>query len=188
MAITLALALLAGLAVVWVRVVETLKEPAPTGQPHALGEPGGLVWDGRVFTSPAQLMAYLGPKTYRRWAARHPTAFGALAVVTHTPTKTATRTHRTKPARTVRTAKAVETVRTTAVPAKSTTGSQSFLARSLTLLLILVGLALGASAVVPYRVAPVPLRRLYAQPDRRLIALAAATAMVLGFGVAFYLG
>src|SRR5437870_4235811 len=84
--IVTAVALDGGLAVVWVRVVQTLKEPAPVGQSQALGEPGALVWDNRVFTSPAQLKAYLGPKAYRRWSVRHPTAFGAPAVSTPKPT------------------------------------------------------------------------------------------------------
>jgi hypothetical protein len=188
MTIAAAVALVVGLAFVWVRVVQTLKEPAPTGQSQALGEPGALVWDGRVFTSPAQLKGYLGPKAFARWSVRHPTAFGVPAVATPKPKTKATPT-KTETTKTVTTkAPTTSTPVSVAAPAASTTPSQSLLARSLTLLLVLGGLALGASALVPYRLAPVPLRRIYAQPDRRPIALAAATAMVLGFGVAFYLG
>jgi len=186
-----ALALVAGLAFVWVRVVQTLREPATTGQSQALGQPGALVWDDRVFTTPAQLKAYLGPKAFARWSARHPTAFGVPAVSTPTTaTKTATKTTpKTTPKPTPTKAKTpVETPVAAASPAERATQSQSLLARALTLLLVLGGLALGASALVPYRIAPAALRRIYAEPDRRPIALAAATAMVLGVGVAFYLG
>ena len=184
MTIAMAVALVAGLVVVWVRVVETLKEPAPSGQTQALGQPGALVWDSRVFTSPAQLKAYLGPKAYARWSVRHPTAFGAPAVVTRPKRATKTKTAAKTPTKVRQTTTRV----TAASPPASAEPSQSALARDLTLLLVLVGVAVGASALVPYRLAPVPLRRLYAQPDRRPIALAAATAMVLGFGFAFYLG
>jgi carbohydrate-binding DOMON domain-containing protein len=195
MTIAIAIALVGGLALVWVRVVQTLKEPAPATQPQALGKPGALVWDNRVFTSAAQLKAYLGPKAYRRWSVRHPTAFGAPAVstprtATKTP-KTATRTTpKTTPTRTVtRTTKAPTTPAPVSAAARATPKqSESLFARLLTLLLVFGGLALGASALVPYRFAPAALRRLYAEPDRRPVALAAATAMVLGFGVAFYLG
>ena len=40
---------------VWVRVVQTLTEPS--SGPKTVGQPGALVWDGRVFTSPSQLKA-----------------------------------------------------------------------------------------------------------------------------------
>ena len=189
--IAAALVLVAGLAFVWVRVVQTLREPAPTGQSQALGQPGALVWDDRVFTTPAQLRAYLGPKAFARWSARHPTAFGVPGVstpksVTKTATKTTPKpTPKTTPTKTETTAAAPVAA---APGATSTSQSQSPLARALTLLLVLGGLALGASALVPYRIAPAALRRIYAEPDRRPIALAAATAMVLGVGVAFYLG
>jgi cytoskeletal protein RodZ len=198
--IAVAVALVAGIAVVWVRVVQTLKEPAPSTQSHVVAPPGALVWDNRVFTTAAQLKAYLGPKAYRRWAVRHPTAFHAAPTRTHrTATKTATKTHtktatkrtpvtKPKPKPTTIAAPTTSTPVASAAPPESTPGSQSLLARMLTLLLVLGGLALGASALVPYRIAPEPLRRLYSEPDRRPIALAAATAMVLGFGVAFYLG
>ena len=94
--------LAAGLALVWVRVVQTLT--APSNAPKAVGQPGALVWDGRVFTSSAQLKAYLTSRglSYSRWAARHPTAFGATAptVTTHATTKRATtKTVKPKPSR-----------------------------------------------------------------------------------------
>jgi hypothetical protein len=57
----------------------------------------------------------------------------------------------------------------------------------LTILFLVVGIVLGASAMVPPRYAPVAVQRFYADPDRRIVVLAAATAILLGFGVSFYL-
>jgi hypothetical protein len=58
----------------------------------------------------------------------------------------------------------------------------------LTLLLLVAGLVLGGSAALPPRYAPVAVQRFYAGSDRRMVALAAATAILMGFGVSFYLG
>src|SRR5207248_11645791 len=60
------------IAVVWVRVVQTLTESS-----HPLrvtAPPGGLVWNHRVFTSSAQFKAYLTSRgySYSRWIANHP--------------------------------------------------------------------------------------------------------------------
>jgi hypothetical protein len=170
----------AGLAVVWVRVVQTLEEPA--SGPKAVGQPGALTWDGRVFTSPGQLKTYLNSQglSYTRWAARHPTAFGgsALAVTKH-PTVTIN-TVKPPPANPV----------TQHVAAPKTVGdasSKSLTSLVLTLLLLAAGLVLGGSAAVPPRYAPASVQRFYAAPDRRVVALAAATAILMGFGVSFYL-
>jgi ABC-type arginine/histidine transport system permease subunit len=65
--------------------------------------------------------------------------------------------------------------------------SQSLTSLVLTLLLLVVGLVLGGSAAVPTRYAPASVQRFYAAPDRRVVALAAATAILMGFGVSFYL-
>jgi hypothetical protein len=169
--------LAAGLAIVWVRVVQTLT--APSNAPRAIGQPGGLVWDGRVFTTPSQLKAYLTSRglSYSRWVARHPTAFGAPAPATKRhPTSTTKRTVKPKPA-----------PHRVAVPKITDTNSKPLTTTVLTILLLVVGAALGASAVVPPRYAPVAVQRFYADPDRRMVALAAATAILLGFGVSFYL-
>jgi hypothetical protein len=183
-----ALVLVAGLAFVWVRVVETLRAPPPPSASHLIGTPGGLVWDGRVFTSPAQLRAFLGPRAFARWEVRHPTAFGAPAVSTpSTKTKPPAKTKTTPKATPAKTTPTATTSGPVSAAPVTTTASRSLLPKLLTLLLVLVGSALGLSALVPPRLAPLPLRRLYAHPDRRSVALAAATAMVLGFGVAFYL-
>jgi hypothetical protein len=58
----------------------------------------------------------------------------------------------------------------------------------LTIFLVVGGLALGASALIPERIAPGAVQRLYAEPDRRIIALAAALAMLLGYGVSYLFG
>lgn len=182
MTLFVTLALGAGLAVVWVRVVQTLKE-TPAG-PGTIGQPGALVWDGRVFTSPAQLKSYLSARglSYSRWAARHPTAFGGTAparTTTKKPTKTAVKTATTpKP----------KPVTHVAAPSLSESSSRPLASIVLTILLLLGGVALGASAALPPRLVPETVRNFYyAQPDRRTVALAAATAILLGFGVSFYL-
>ena len=179
-AVTLLIA--AGVAMVWVRVVQTLKEPG--SGPKTIGQPGALVWDGRVFTAPAQLKAYLRSQglSYERWAARHPTAFGAPArtVPRHT---TATVKTATKTTKTVRTA----TTPRVAAPVVGDAKSRPLTSMVLTLLLLAAGLVLGGSAALPPRYAPAALQRFYAAPDRRIVALATATAILLGFGVSFYL-
>ena len=180
----------AGVAMVWVRVVQTLTESS--GGPKTVGQPGALVWDGRVFTSPGRLKAYLSSngQSYSRWLARHPTAFGGTApAVTHHAT-TKKPKPKPKPAKT-----AVSPTTTTAKPgpqiaAPATVGStksKPLTSTVLTILLLAGGLFLGASAAVPTRYAPVAVQHFYAAPDRRMIALAAATAILLGFGVSFYL-
>ena len=173
--------LAAGLAVVWVSVVKTLTEPS-TGPP-TVGQPSALVWDGRVFTSPGQVKAYLNAHglSYRRWAARHPTAFGAPApaVIKHTTT---TKTHTTSKSR-----PSTAVTHRVAAPTGLGTKSRSLTATGLTILLLLVGLGLAASTMLPVRLAPVALQRFYAEPDRRMLAFAAATAILLGFGVSLYL-
>jgi hypothetical protein len=162
----------AGLAVVWVRVVQTLTESS--GGPQTVGQPGALVWDGRVFTTARQLKAYLAARdlSYSRWAARHPTAFGGHAptVIKHTTKKAA------KPA-----------THHVAAPTVSDTKSRTITTTLLTVLLLLGGVALAGSAVIPPRYAPLAVARFYADPGRRTVALAAAAAVLLGFGVSFYL-
>jgi hypothetical protein len=189
--LVIAIVLAAGLAVVWVRVVQTLT--APSNAPRAIGQPGALVWDGRVFTSPSQLKAYLGARSYARWAARHPTAFGAPAPVAvrhtaSTKTKTKTKTTTTKASTpTIPKPKPVDHHVAVPSPVITPNTSRSLLGTALVILLALGGIALGASALLPRRLAPISVQRVYAQQDRRTAALAAATAMLLGLAVSFYL-
>jgi hypothetical protein len=76
--ITVALVLLAALVLVWGKVVTTLtakiERKPPIGQPH------GVVWQDRVFTTEGQLKRYLHVKrvSYSRWVSRHPAAFALL--------------------------------------------------------------------------------------------------------------
>jgi len=178
----------AGLALVWVRVVQTLT--APSSAPKAVGQPGALMWDGRVFTSSGQLKAYLSSKgrSYSRWVARHPTAFGATAptVAHHATTKKKPTKTAAKPKPTTTAAKRV-THRVAAPATVSATKSKPLTSMVLTILLLAGGLALGASAALPTRYTPVAVQQFYTTPDRRMVALAAATAILLGFGVSFYL-
>ena len=167
---------------VWVRVVQTLTEPS--SGPKTVGQPGALVWDGRVFTSPSQLKAYLGPKAYARWSVRHPTAFGAPAPVTPKPTARPTTTTATS---TTEKPKPVSHP-VASPPAVAEPKSRTLTKLALMVLLVLGGLAIGLSAAVPERVAPLAVQRLYADPDRRMIAFAAAAAILLGFAVSFLLG
>lgn len=178
------LVIAAAVALVWVRVVETLTESS--GGPRTVGQPGALVWDGRVFTTPAQLKAYLNSQgqSYARWATRHPTAFGGSAPAVKTHTKTVTKS--TKTATTP--AKPKPVTHPVAAPAVGDTKSKPLTSLVLTLLLLVAGLVLGGSAVLPPRYAPVAVQRFYGAPDRRMVALAAATAILMGFGVSFYLG
>jgi hypothetical protein len=69
----------------------------------------------------------------------------------------------------------------------SATKSKPLTSLVLTIMLLVGGLALGASAALPTRYTPVTVQHFYATPDRRMVALAAATAILLGFGVSFYL-
>jgi hypothetical protein len=185
----------AGLALVWVRVVQTLT--APSSAPKAVGQPGALMWDGRVFTSSGQLKAYLSSKgrSYSRWVARHPTAFGATApTVAHhattkkkpKPTKAAAKPKPKPKPKPTTTAKRV-THHVAAPATVSASKSKPLTSMVLTILLLVGGLALGASAALPTRYTPVAVQQFYTTPDRRMVALAAATAILLGFGVSFYL-
>jgi hypothetical protein len=171
-----AIVLAAVLAVVWVRVIHTLT--APSNAPRVVAQPGALVWDGRVFTTPAQLKRYLEGRglSYTRWSARHPTAFGATAPVRRTTSTKTTTTSKPKPAH-----------HRVASPTVSASKSRSLSTLLLTVLLGFGALAIGASAVVPPRLAPVAIQRLYANPDRRTVAIAVATAMLLSLGVSLYL-
>lgn len=167
--VCVAVALAAGLAVVWVRVVQTLTESS--NGPKAIGQPGALVWDGRVFTSSTQLKAYLTSRglSYSRWAVRHPTAFGAEPPAI-------TRTKTTKPAE-----------RRVASPTVSPASTRSGSSMLLLLMFLAGGIIIGGSALLPARYAPDVIQRFYDQQDRRMVALAAAAAILIGFGVAFYL-
>jgi hypothetical protein len=76
--LVMALVLAGALVLVWARVVSTLTaniEPKPP-----IGQPQGVVWQNRVFTTEGQLRRYLHAKgvSYSRWVSRHPAAFAVL--------------------------------------------------------------------------------------------------------------
>ena len=172
--------LAAGLAVVWVRVVQTLT--APPNAPRAVGEPGALVWDGRVFATPRSSRHTSRPEGCRTRVGSRATRLRSArprrtGLDDEAPHDTTTKTAKPKPA----------THHRVAAPAVTDTRSRPLTSLVLTILLLLGGLVLGGSAVLPPRYAPVAVQRLYADPDRRMVALAAATAILLGFGVSFYL-
>lgn len=176
--------LAAALVVVWGEVVKTLTPPSD--RPKSIGRPDALVWDSHVFTTAGQLKVYLEARglSYARWSARHPTAFGAPAPATirHTSsTKKAAKPKAAKP-------RPKSAGRPVAAPAVTATQARSLTAKLVTILLVLGGVALAASALMPARIAPVAVQRLYVDPDRRTVALAAATAMLVGVGVSFLLG
>jgi hypothetical protein len=182
------LVIAAAVAMVWVRVVQTLKEPA--SGPKTVGQPGALVWDGRVFTTAGQLKAYLNAHglSYRRWAARHPTAFGATAPAAKTHPKSHPKSHPKTHTKTTTKPKPKPALHHVAAPTVvSDTKSKSLTSVVLTGVLLMIGLVLGGSALVPPRYSPVAVQQFYAAPDRRVISLAAATAILVGFGVSFYL-
>jgi hypothetical protein len=173
--------LAAALVVVWVQVVKSLTPPSD--QPKSIGQPEALVWDAHVFTTAAQLKAYLEARglSYARWSARHPTAFGAPAPATarHTSsTKKAAKPKAAKP-------KPKSVGRPVAAPAVTATQARSLTTKLVTIILVLGGVALAASALVPARIAPVVVQRLYGDSDRRMMALAAASARLVGVGVSF---
>jgi len=76
--ITMALVLLGALVLVWAKAISTLTAHIDPKPP--IGQPQGVVWQSRVFTTEAQLRRYLNAKglSYSRWAARHPAAFAVL--------------------------------------------------------------------------------------------------------------
>jgi hypothetical protein len=108
----------------------------------------------------------------------HPTAFGRTAPAVARQTATTKRPSKPKPA----------TPERVAAPAVTTTESRTFTSRLLTTFLVLGGLVLGVSALLPERLMPFAMQRLYAEPDRRILALATALAMLLGFGVSYLFG
>jgi len=159
---------------VWARVVHTLSARIVPRPP--IGEPQAIVWDSRVFTTDRQLKAFLDVKgiSYAEWVSRHPAAFAVLrhelpvSAVGGTP---ATRRATSKPK-----GHAVKAAAASAVRASSAGGGSGLL----TGVFVALALTLGTSAALPAAVAPSRLRTLYRLPERRLMALAAAAALLVG--------
>jgi hypothetical protein len=164
---------------VWARVVHTLTERIVPRPP--IGEPQAVVWDTRVFTTDRQLKAFLDAKgiSYAEWVSRHPAAFALLRH--ELPASAIAGGRGTVPARRKPKATAAKAVRVVSAGTPSSTTAEPQL---LTALFVALGLALGASAVLPIAIAPRSLRRLYQTPERRVIALAAAAALLVGASLA----
>ena len=76
--IVMTIVLLGALVLVWAKVVSTLTAQVEKKPP--IGQPRGVVWQGRVFTTEGQLRRYLNAKdlSYSRWVSLHPAAFAIL--------------------------------------------------------------------------------------------------------------
>lgn len=76
--ILMAIVLLGALVLVWAKVISTLTASIEKKPP--IGQPRGVVWQHRVFTTEGQLRRYLDAKglSYSRWVSRHPAAFALL--------------------------------------------------------------------------------------------------------------
>lgn len=172
-----------GVAIVWTRVVHTLTT-SETKRP-LIGRPQSVVWNNHVFTTEAQLRAYLTASgvSYGRWIALHPGAaaiFGRKPVVHRAPAvKQVTNPAKDQPA----------------APERSASGAGSRNEGGLDLpwstilldLLIALGVLIGASALIPPAVAPPVVARLYAVPERRVLASAAAVSILCGLAVSHML-
>jgi hypothetical protein len=103
-------------------------------------------------------------------------------------TRKATRKHTTVKSTPVTTPKTSTSSEPRALaPTATATSSASWTSTFLTLLVLMGVVVVGGSALIPARMAPAPIHRLYVNPDRRLAALGAATAMLLGLALSRFL-
>ena len=193
------------LLVVWFWVVRTL---TATVKPQAtIGKPTALAWGDRVFSSQAQLEAWLRERgiSYSVWASRHRAALEIVGFPVTVParrqsatkragtsshlTKKPVRTHTSAPKRVAAASSAQATKKVAAVPrtaakrvvavAAVSSASGSGSSGLVSGLLWGVILLLAAVATAPARlVARVPVYRL--RPDQRAIVGAAAVAFAVG--------
>jgi hypothetical protein len=164
---------------VWARVVHTLTERIAPRPP--IGEPQAIVWGTRVFTTDRQLKAFLDAKriSYAEWVSRHPAAF---AVLRHElPASAVGRAPATPRAR-----PKVAAVKAPSIARSGRQSSATIGSGLLTSLFIVLGLALGTTALLPAAIQPSGLRRLYRVPERRVTALAAAVALLVGASLAAF--
>jgi len=182
LAIAALVALALGVFVVWARVVHTLTSSDAKQSP--IGRPQSVVWSNHVFTTESQLRAYLVARgiSYQRWVHEHPGAtaiFGPKVIV---GSQLPTTKQSAKPRATRRAPERVA--------AKSIHLSARGLPWSTILADGLLGLAvlIAVSAVIPPAVAPRPIGRFYAVPERRILVPVAALAISLGWAVSQMLG
>lgn len=126
---------LAAAAVPWVFAARMLMHPTPVTTPRTSAPPHSIVWAHRVFTSPADLAAWLKSRgmTYRLWAARYPVDAAILE-------------QRPIPAPPPRPA---AKARGTHWPSVTWAGVRTWLSRAVALLLALAAVALLVGVIAP---------------------------------------
>lgn len=211
-ALVVTLMLAAALVLVWLRVVSTLTEQIEPRPP--IGQPRAIVWNNRVFTADSQLKRYLEAKgaSYTRWVSKHPSAFAVLqhqlpasAMSTRDSARTVVRAKSRERQRATRSrASALSRVaapksnasaapRTPVLPravadSRSSGGSSVSSITMLVASLACLETLLLVLALLPRRLAPIPLQRFYVVPERRIGLFAAAMAILFGLLVSLYLG
>lgn len=167
---------------VWLRVVRTLT--ATVNKPQPVGKPKAFAWGDRVFSSQAQLEAWLKARgiSYSVWARRHPAAVRVVApgsVVTPTPHRTAAK----HAATTSQPAKAAPSHSTTAnrvaTSANVGSSSSSWTRRVAIGVLWAFVLLLAAVAVAPRQLAA-RASIYWLGPEQRMMLAAAAGAFAVG--------
>lgn len=178
----IALTLLVGIGtiLVWAIVLHTLTTPGE--RPPMTGRPQAIVWGARVFTTENAFKVFLERQgfSYVAWARRHPSGVRLLRheAPGKVGRKTAQRARVSAAARPeVRSTGSSSTVRAAASPLAGDSHASGSIA--LALILALLGTGLAVSAVLPERLAPAAVRRLYRLPEHRLVGLAAALSIYI---------
>jgi hypothetical protein len=173
---------LALLFFVWLRVVRTLT--ATVDKPAPVGKPKAFAWGDRVFSSQAQLEAWLKERgiSYSVWARRHPAAIGVVApgsVGTSTPSRTAAKhTVTSSPAAKVAPSHSTPATRV-ATSANVGSSSASWTSRVAIGVLWAFVLSLAAVAVAPRQLA-MRASIYWLGPEQRMMLGAAAGAFAVG--------
>ena len=179
----LAFILIVALVGVWARVIQTMT--APPKPKASFGHVQAVVWDGRVFQTPAQLHAFFQARgiSYSRWAAAHPGAFDFDKVQ---PRQKVIQTGRGAPAERPPSTR-LRTDDHVAVSSAGPSQARSMTRTLVVLFMLLSSMAILVSALIPVRLAPEFVRRVYVQPDRRVAALAIGVSVLIGLLVSSYL-
>ena len=191
--LTVSLTLVLGLALVvaWVRVVRTLLTPPDhTG---LTGNVRSVVWNGRVFTTRAQLRSFLEARglSYTRWAKAHPYAFtGRKPPATARRRAAAEKTKHpdaAKPTVTGKTAPVATAARSSVRAAHGGRLLPGLPGVATLVTVALAALALAAAALL-FRsagsLAPRASRALRVDAEARVTAFAAGLAILVGLAVA----
>lgn len=171
--LALPFAILVGVAVFGVLSPYTLHQ-----KPGAPGQVGALVWGDGLFSTPAQVRAWLEEHgaSYEAWAKAHPAAVG---MVRPSAVKRAAAVQKAA----AREAAAARAKSVTATIASAPAPAPSSQTSGLIWIVVAVGIGLGALAATPrrfaHRVGVVSLER-----ELRLAALGAGAALLLGVVIA----